>query len=138
MLSHTNEAFWSVGRTSAPPQTATVEKLVAAKLSSPSEPLRSSTAFSEADCNFTCLKQSLPGGRENEEEGEKVVLFVLLLYSTCPMAWVSAAPRCPGITFINRKMLRARGFAGAGSHPHTFKAGLVTGTPSNLPAQLGE
>lgn len=58
VLALINEVFWSVGSSSVPPQTTTVEKLII-KPSSISEQMRSSTASSEADCSFICLNQSL-------------------------------------------------------------------------------
>lgn len=137
VLSHTNEASWNVGSSSAPPQTATVEKLVTAKLLSTSEQMRSSTAFSEAACNFTCLKQSLLGGggwRGRWERSSVCSTFVQYL----PKDMGGCGSPLPWNNIINHKMLRTRGFADARIQPHTFKAGLFTGMPSNLPAQLGE
>lgn len=61
VLSLMNEVFWSVGSSSVPPQTTTVEKLITKFLLRTSEQMKSSTASSEADCNFTCLNQSLLG-----------------------------------------------------------------------------
>lgn len=58
VLSLKNEVFWSVGSSSVPPQTTTVEKRVT-KLLSTSEQMRSSTTSSEADCNFNCINHSL-------------------------------------------------------------------------------
>lgn len=43
----------------------------------------------------------------------------------------------PWNNIINHKMLRAEGFPDT-IQSHTFKAGLFTGMPSKLPAQLGE
>lgn len=60
MLSLINEVFWSVGSSSVPSQITTVKKLIV-KLLSTSEQMRGSIASSEADCNFTCLNQSLLG-----------------------------------------------------------------------------
>lgn len=138
VLFHINEAFWSVGRSSSvPPLTATVEKLATAKLLSTSVQMRSSTALSEADCNFTCLKQSLLGAegwRGRWERSPICSTFVQYL----PNGMGGCGSPLPWNNIINHKMLRARGFTDARIQPHTFKIGLFTGRPSNLPALLGE
>lgn len=90
VLFRINEALWSVGRSSSvPPLTATVEKLVTAQLLSTSAQMRSSTALSEADCNFTCLKQSLLGaGRVKRKVRKKLYLFHICTVPAQQYGWL--------------------------------------------------